>query len=71
LHAHTYGPQAALARGIVDAVVAPEEDVTGTVTGACRELTALAPPAYAETKRRMRASEVARVLSVLEDELPG
>jgi enoyl-CoA hydratase len=71
LHAHAYGPQAALSRGIVDGVVAAGEDVVAFAVDASRELTALAPAAYAETKRRMRAPEVARVLLLLEDELPG
>jgi enoyl-CoA hydratase len=71
LHARTYDPQTALARGLIDAVVAPEEDVLSVIEQACRDLTTLAPAAYAETKRRMRAADVARVLTLLEDELPG
>jgi enoyl-CoA hydratase len=71
LHARTYDPRTALARGIVDGVVAPGEDVRSAAIEACRDLTALAPAAYAETKRRMRAAEVVRVLTLLEDELPG
>jgi enoyl-CoA hydratase len=71
LHARVYDPERALARGLVDAVVAPDEDIVSVVTQACADMAVLAPAAYAETKRRMRAADVARVLTLLEDELPG
>jgi enoyl-CoA hydratase len=71
LHAHVYDPRAAAARGIVDAVIDPNEDLMSVIAQSCSDLMALAPTAYRETKRRMRAADVARVLTLLEDELPG
>jgi enoyl-CoA hydratase len=59
LHARPFDPRAALARGIVEAVVNAGEDVGDAAVKACADLAALSPPAYAETKRRMRAPEVA------------
>jgi enoyl-CoA hydratase len=71
LHARVYDPQTAAQRGLVNAVVPANEDVVSAIRHACGDLAALAPAAYAETKRRMRAADVARVLTLLEDELPG
>jgi enoyl-CoA hydratase len=71
LHARAYSPAEALERGIVDGLLDAQDDPAAAAAEACRPLTALAPVAYAETKRRMRSSDVARVLTLLEDELPG
>jgi enoyl-CoA hydratase/carnithine racemase len=70
LHARPFSPKDALEHGLVDALVG-DGDVRAAALEAARALTTLAPPAYAETKRRMRATDVARALSLLEDELPG
>jgi enoyl-CoA hydratase/carnithine racemase len=71
LHARAYAPHEALSCGLVARVIERPADVRSATIEACRDLTALAPAAYAETKRRLRAAEVARVLTLLEDELPG
>ena len=71
LHARAYSPSDALERGLLDAVCAAGEDVRSAALDAARALTTLAPTAYAETKRRMRAADVVRALELLEDEAPG
>lgn len=71
LHARAYSPREALERGIVQALAEQARDVAAFAAECCRHLSMLAPMAYAETKRRMRAADVAHVLTLLEDELPG
>jgi len=71
LHARPYTPREAFERGIVDALVEGGADVVASAVESSSALLSLAPAAYAETKRRMRAADVARVLTLLEDELPG
>lgn len=71
LHARAYSPRETLERGLVHALIDGEDDVIAAAVAASRHLATLAPGAYAETKRRIRAADVARVLLLLEDELPG
>jgi len=71
LHARPYSPAEALERGLVDTLVTNGGDVRAAAIDTARSLTSLAPAAYAESKRRLRAADVARALSLLEDELPG
>ena len=71
LHARAYSPREALSCGIVHALAEQGRNVVELAGETCRHLSMLAPTAYAETKRRIRAADVARVLTLLEDELPG
>jgi enoyl-CoA hydratase len=71
LHARAYSPREALDRGILHVLAEHGRDVVELAVESCRHLSMLAPTAYAETKRRMRAADVARVLALLEDEIPG
>ncbi|HZP40622.1 MAG TPA: crotonase/enoyl-CoA hydratase family protein [Candidatus Binatia bacterium] len=68
LHARLYGPADALERGIVDAVVPPER-LLESARAAAAALAPLDQTAYAISKQRHRAMEVAFVSDLLEKEI--
>jgi len=69
LHARAYSPREAFERGIVDDLIAPENNVMDAAKAFARELFALHGPAYAFTKKLMRQEEADKALSSLEKEL--
>jgi enoyl-CoA hydratase len=71
LHARAVTPVEAFERGIIDGVVDAGEDVIAHATANAADLLALSADAYATSKRRQRAAAVARVLELLDEELPG
>jgi enoyl-CoA hydratase len=71
LHAHAYAPGEALQRGILNGLVPEGGDAVGHAIAQCADLLALPRDAYATTKRRLRAADVARVEALLEGELAG
>jgi len=71
LHAHAYSPGEALRRGILNGLVPEGGDVVRHAIDESSDLLALPRDAYATTKRRLRAAEVARVEALLEGELAG
>jgi enoyl-CoA hydratase len=71
LHARVYSPREAFERGIVTGLVPEAGDVVALATQSAASLLALSRDAYAATKRRMRAADAERALTLLEDELPG
>ncbi len=70
LHARAYTPAEALERGMVDDVVAPDA-LLGRAREAAQQLAALDGPAYAVSKRRLRAAAVAWAERFLEEEMTG
>jgi len=68
LHARLYSPADALERGIVDAVTTPER-LLDSARAAAAALVPLDQAAYAVSKSRHRAMEVAFVTDLLEKEL--
>ena len=70
LHAHAYTPAESLERGMVDDVVAPDA-LLGRAREAAQQLAALDRPAYAASKRRLRARDVAWAEQVLVEEMTG
>jgi enoyl-CoA hydratase/carnithine racemase len=71
LHAHAYSPAEALQRGILNGLVPEGGDVVRHATLESADLLTLPRDAYATTKRRLRAAEIARVEALLEGELAG
>jgi enoyl-CoA hydratase len=71
LHARPVTPAEAFERGIVDGLVDASGDVVAHARANASDLLALAAEAYATTKRRQRGDSVARVLELLDEELPG
>ena len=71
LHAHAYAPPEAFANGMVNGLAAEGEDVLALAIEGCAHLAAFPRDAYATTKRRLRAADVARVTALLPDELAG
>lgn len=71
LHARSYAPDEALARGLVDGVAAAGEDPETLARTALAGLAGLSRPAYAESKRRLREREAGEVLALLEHETLG
>jgi enoyl-CoA hydratase len=71
LHARAYSPGEALQRGILDGLVPEGGEVVRHAIDESADLLALPRDAYATTKRRLRAAEVARVEALLESELAG
>jgi len=69
LHARAYAPSEAAAHGIVNGLVAEGGDVVHHAIEHAADLVALPRDAYATSKRRLRAAEVARVTALLEGEL--
>jgi enoyl-CoA hydratase len=63
LRAQTYPPAAALERNLVDEVV-PEAELLERSIAVARELAAIAPAAFAQTKRALRAEAIARIEAV-------
>jgi len=70
LHARLYTPGEALERGMIDAVVAPEQ-LLDAAQAAAAPLLALDAKAYGGSKRRMRALTVKWVTDLLESEARG
>ena len=70
LHAKPYTPAEALASGMIDDVVAPD-DVVARARTAAAALTALDRTAYAMTKQRLRSRAVAWAEQHLEAEMVG
>jgi enoyl-CoA hydratase len=60
LHARSFAPREALARGLLDGVAAPGEDPEAAARAALAPLLALNRSAFGETKRRLRADRHAR-----------
>jgi hypothetical protein len=56
---------------MVNGLVAEGEDVIAHAVAQCADLTAFPRDAYATTKRRLRAADVARVTALLPEELAG
>lgn len=67
LHGSTLGPDELLARGMVDAVVAPEQ-LKDAAMARAQALSLLGPSAYANTKKLMRGAAVERCLAVVAGE---
>jgi enoyl-CoA hydratase len=68
LHARAYAPAEAYANGMVNGLVAEGEDVIAHAVEQSADLIAFPRDAYATTKRRLRAADVARVTALLPDE---
>ncbi|MBY0280254.1 enoyl-CoA hydratase/isomerase family protein [Candidatus Binatia bacterium] len=71
LHARSFAPSEALTNGMIDGLVAEGEDVVAHAIASCADLAAFPRDAYATTKRRLRAADLARVTALLPDELAG
>lgn len=71
LHARAYSPAEARAHGMIDGLVDEGEDVVAHAVVSSADLAAFPRDAYATTKRRLRAADVARVTALLPDELAG
>lgn len=71
LHARAYAPAEAFANGMVNGLVAEGGDVVAHAMEQCADLAAFPRDAYATTKRRLRAADIARVTALLPDELAG
>jgi len=69
LHSRAYSPREAFDRGIVDRLIAPDENVLDAARILARDLFKLHGPAYAYTKRFMRREEADRAMGVFEKEL--
>lgn len=71
LHARAYAPAEAHAHGMLNGLVGEGGDVLARAVEGCADLAAFPRDAYATTKRRLRAADVARVTALLPDELAG
>ena len=71
LHARAYSPAEAAEHGILTGLIPEGGDVVRHATDQAADLLALPRDAYAASKRRLRAAEVERVLSLLDGELAG
>ena len=71
LHARAYGPDEALARGIVDGVSRPAERLLADACAAAAPLAALDQSAYAVSKTRHRAMVVQWAAALVESEMTG
>jgi enoyl-CoA hydratase len=71
LHARAFAPADAHRLGILHGLVPEGGDVVRHATEQSADLVALPRDAYATTKRRLRAADVARVEALLEGELAG
>jgi enoyl-CoA hydratase len=71
LHARAYSPAEAHERGILHGLVPEDGDVVAHAIERSADLLALPREAYAATKRRLRAADVARVEALLDGELAG
>lgn len=63
LHAHTYSPAEALAKGLIHGLAPEGSDVAALARESCVDLTILNPKAYAASKKLIRASEAEAALA--------